>query len=77
MADEMDHDQKILERARRRADQRARDRELAALASLALIRSGMEKPKIREEPKKDAPPTPEELEARLRHIIDGVDMDGH
>ena len=73
---DQDRDQKVLETARRRAARRARDQELAALANLALIRSGMENPAIREERGKDAKPTPEELEERLRHIIEGADIDG-
>lgn len=76
MADETEYEEDVLEKARRRAHRRALDRELAALANLALIRSGISKPAIREEPKKDAKPTPEELEARLRYIIEGADSDG-
>ena len=68
-----DYEKQVLARAQRRANRRELDRELSALATLALIRSGISNPQIREERKEDAPPTPEELEARLRHIIDGVD----
>ncbi len=67
-------EENVLDSARRRAARRARDEELAALASLALIRSGMEsRHKIREERSKDAKPTPEELEERLRSIINDAD----
>ena len=72
MADERDYDD-ILKKAAHRAARRATDRELAALANLALIRSGMSgEPSIREE-RDAAKPTPEELEERLRKIIDGAE----
>ena len=72
--EELEHDAKLLDRARKRAAQRAHDAELAALANLALIRSGFQSgPAIREERSENARPTPEELEERLRHIIDEAD----
>ena len=56
------------------AARRAHDQELAALANLTLIRSGMTaRDQIRVEPGKNSPPSRKELDERLRNILNDLE----
>lgn len=65
--------EKVLAHAERRAERRARDAELAALANLALIRSGMmggHRDRLREDFQSGGSISNEEWRQRLQRIID-------
>ena len=65
--------EKVLAHAERRAQRKARDAELAALANLALIRSGMmggHRDRLREDFQSGGSISNEEWRQRLQRIID-------